>query len=153
MQACRIFKTFKAHSKHLKQCAQVARLWTGTPIQTGVCGKQPVQTSTMVIFFQRWDGDIIFSGHHCHRWFSNGFVTYRPSPLNVFSQVNHWKRWFFDGFPNFGYNGYQWFRSWKKGNIVAFQTFEILQQFQCSVILAYRIYIIYIIDYISTPKH
>jgi len=48
---------------------------------------------------------------------------------HVFSQVNHWKRWFFDGFPNLGYNGYQWFRSWKKGNIVAFQTFEILQQF------------------------
>ena len=35
-------------------------------------------------FFQRWDGDIIFSGHHCHRWFSNGFVTFRPSLLNVF---------------------------------------------------------------------
>ena len=80
-------------------------------------------------FFQRWDGNIIFSGHHCHRWFSNGFVTFRPSPLNVFSQVNHLKQWFFDGFPNFGYDGYQWFRSWKKGNIVAFQTFEMLQQF------------------------
>ena len=84
----------------------------------------------MVIFFQRWDGNIIFSGHHCHRWFSNGFVTFRPSPLNVFSQVNHWKRWFFDGFPNFGYDGHRWFRSWKKGNIIAVQTFEIPQQFR-----------------------
>ena len=89
----------------------------------------------MVIFFQRWDGNIIFSGHHCHRWFSNGFVTFRPSPLNVFSQLNHWKRCFFMVYQILGMivNSHRWLRSWKNGNFFAFLTFEISQQFFKSV--------------------
>ena len=36
-------------------------------------------TATVDLFdghiFQRWDGNIIFSGYHCHRWFSDGCVS------------------------------------------------------------------------------
>ena len=42
------------------------------------------QTSTMVIFLERWDGNVFFPRHHCHRWFFNGFTIPGPSPLNVF---------------------------------------------------------------------
>ena len=52
----------------------------------------------MVIFFQRCDGNVFSSGHHCQRWFFNGFATPWPSPLNVFLQIDHWHRWFFNGF-------------------------------------------------------
>ena len=38
----------------------------------------------MVIFFQRWDGNITFSGHYCHWCFSNGFVASQPSPTMFF---------------------------------------------------------------------
>ena len=31
----------------------------------------------MVIFLQRWDGNVFFSGHHCHWWFFNGFTPWR----------------------------------------------------------------------------
>ena len=52
----------------------------------------------MVIFFKRCDGNVFSSGHHCQRWFFNGFATPWPSPLNVFLQIDHWHRWFFNGF-------------------------------------------------------
>ena len=32
-------------------------------------------------------------------------------------------QWFFNGFPNFEYDGHQWFRSWNKGKIIAVHTF------------------------------
>ena len=38
----------------------------------------------MVIFLERWDGNVFFQRNHCHRWFFNGFTIPAPSPLNVF---------------------------------------------------------------------
>ena len=36
-------------------------------------------TATVDLFdghiFQRWDGNMILSGYHCHRWFSDGCVS------------------------------------------------------------------------------
>ena len=46
----------------------------------------------MVVFLQRWNGD----GH----W------KFSPSPSMVPGRINHWQRWFFNGFSNFGD---QWF--------------------------------------------
>ena len=44
----------------------------------------------MVIFFSQGTIDIDV--------FFNGFTIPCPSPLNVYLQINHWNRWFFDGF-------------------------------------------------------
>ena len=68
----------------------------------------------MVIFLWRWDGNVFFPRHHCHRWFFNGFTIPGPSPLNVFLQINHWNQWFFDGFPKFRCDGQRWFWPWKR---------------------------------------
>ena len=52
----------------------------------------------MVIFSQRWDGNEFFWGYHCYQWFFNCFATTEPLPLNVSSLIDHWHRWFFNGF-------------------------------------------------------
>ena len=46
----------------------------------------------MVVFLQRWNGD--------------GLWKFSPSPSMVPGRINHWQRWFFNGFFNFGD---QWF--------------------------------------------
>ena len=33
-------------------------------------------------------------------FFCNGFAATGPSALNFFSQIDHWQRWFFNGFSN-----------------------------------------------------
>ena len=41
----------------------------------------------MFFFLQRWNGD--------------GFWKFSPSPLMEWYLLNHWQRWFFNGFSNF----------------------------------------------------
>ena len=39
----------------------------------------------MVIFRERWDGNIFFCKNHQQQWFFDGFGVTQPSPLTVFS--------------------------------------------------------------------
>ena len=51
----------------------------------------------MVKFSRRWNGD----GFFLQRWNGDGFWKFSPSPLMEWYLLNHWQRWFFNGFSNF----------------------------------------------------
>ena len=65
-------------------------------------------------FLWRWDGNVFFPRHHCHRWVFNGLTIPGPSTLNVFLQINNWNWWFFYGFPKFRCNSQRWFWPWQR---------------------------------------
>ena len=52
----------------------------------------------MVIFRERWDGNVFLCKNHWHQWFFDGFASPQPSPLNAFLLNLHWVRWFFQWF-------------------------------------------------------
>ena len=51
----------------------------------------------MVIFRERWDGNIFFCKNHQQQWFFDGFGVTQPSPLTDFQPPDHCFQWFLDG--------------------------------------------------------
>ena len=52
----------------------------------------------MVIYGERWDGNIYFCKKHWHQWGFDGFWVTQPLPLTDFKPPDHCFQWIFDGF-------------------------------------------------------
>ena len=52
----------------------------------------------MVIFRERWDGNIFFCKNHQQQWFFDGFGVTQPSPLTDFQPPDHCFQCFFRWF-------------------------------------------------------